>query len=79
MTNWNVWDDGESSENIILPEPKLQNCSNLYGPLHWWKGWVSIYILVVCIEASGGLKISYANCLDRTGAAKRRSMQSSMF
>jgi len=38
MTNWNFWDDGESSENIISRKPRLQNCSNLYGPLHWWKG-----------------------------------------
>jgi len=33
--------DGESSEKIISREPPIQNCSNLYGPLHLWQGWVS--------------------------------------
>jgi len=41
MTNWEFRDDGESSENIISREPKLQYCSNLYGPLHLRQGWVS--------------------------------------
>ena len=39
MTNWDFSDDGESRENIISREPKLQSCSNLYGPLYWWQDW----------------------------------------
>ena len=39
MINCDFSDYGEIRENIISPEPKLQNCSNLYGPLHWWKDW----------------------------------------
>jgi len=39
MINCVFLDYREIRENIISPEPKVQNCSSLYGPLHWWKDW----------------------------------------
>ena len=41
MINCDFSDYRENREINISREPKLQTCSNLYSPLHWWQGWVS--------------------------------------